>query len=407
MKRIITLIALICSLQTFAQDDRDISFKPVNVVKYDVSVLSDKGVAQKISSQWQQQAEALSGGTRGGFFDGLFAATKTAAMATGSQGASALASVTFNTIVNAIKGRKEEWKKAVDKENLYEKKIVMLENIDDFYSMVSDAGALDPSGMSFNGFACLQQRGGDTVFYIACHLDTSDYAIGRILKHSKFQLQLDSLVFNPLLCNLPNDNTRAFSERKQFSFKERGTLFFTIDMDITSSWVNQAVQIYNDVKLGSFAIRVPITETSLDADGIFRYVLGREDNKVDCSVIGDCFIVPRSYIGVRDENGIYHDAWGTGQYKVTMVIKETCGISEDFQKHWKADWKSRPKPSTLSHSIATGIKETLTKNSSAWVCSITEAPVAYTKQQISQALGGGTQTTLKSTPKNNNQTQNK
>lgn len=401
MKQVLTLIVLFFSLQAFAQDDEDISFKPVNVVKYDVSVLSDNGVAKKITSQWEQQAEALSEGTRGGFFDGLFAATKTAAMATGGQGASALASVTFTTIVNAIKGRKEEWKKAVDKENTYEKKIVMLENIDDFYSTVSDAGALDPSGMSFNGFACFQQRGGDTVFYIACHLDTSDYAIGRILKHSKFQLQLDTLVFNPLLCNLPNDNTRAFSERNKFSFKERGTLFFTIDMDITSSWINQAVQIHNDVKLGSFAIRVPITENSLDADGIFRYALGREDNKVDCSVIGDCFIVPRSYIGVRDENGNYHDAWGTGQYKVTMVIKETCGISDDFQKHWKADWKKRPKPSTLTHSIATGIKETLTKNSSTWVCSITEAPVAYTKQQITQALGG-TQTTLKSTPKTPN-----
>ncbi|MBR2104139.1 MAG: hypothetical protein IJ933_02525, partial [Bacteroidales bacterium] len=294
MKQVLTLIVLFFSLQAFAQDDEDISFKPVNVVKYDVSVLSDNGVAKKITSQWELQAEALSEGTRGGFFDGLFAATKTAAMATGGQGASALASVTFTTIVNAIKGRKEEWKKAVDKENTYEKKIVMLENIDDFYSTVSDAGALDPSGMSFNGFACFQQRGGDTVFYIACHLDTSDYAIGRILKHSKFQLQLDTLVFNPLLCNLPNDNTRAFSERNKFSFKERGTLFFTIDMDITSSWINQAVQVHNDVKLGSFAIRVPITENSLDADGIFRYALGREDNKVDCSVIGDCFIVPRS-----------------------------------------------------------------------------------------------------------------
>ena len=401
MKQVLILIVLFFSLQAFAQDDEDISFKPVNVVKYDVSVLSDNGVAKKITSQWELQAEALSEGTRGGFFDGLFDATKTAAMATGGQGASALASVTFTTIVNAIKGRKEEWKKAVDKENTYEKKIVMLENIDDFYSTVSDAGALDPSGMSFNGFACFQQRGGDTVFYIACHLDTSDYAIGRILKHSKFQLQLDTLVFNPLLCNLPNDNTRAFSERNKFSFKERGTLFFTIDMDITSSWINQAVQVHNDVKLGSFAIRVPITENSLDADGIFRYALGREDNKVDCSVIGDCFIVPRSYIGVRDENGNYHDAWGTGQYKVTMVIKETCGISDDFQKHWKADWKKRPKPSTLTHSIATGIKETLTKNSSTWVCSITEAPVAYTKQQITQALGG-TQTTLKSTPKTPN-----
>ncbi|MCR5455975.1 MAG: hypothetical protein K6F33_13400 [Bacteroidales bacterium] len=400
MKTVLTVFLVSLFMQCFAQDDDEVSFKPTNVVKYDVSVLSDKCVAKKISSHWQQQADALVFGTRGGgFFEGLFAATKTAAMATGSQGASALASVTFSTIVNAIKGRKEEWRKTVERESMYEKRIVMLENIDDFYSMVSDAGALDPSSMCFNGFSCFQQRGADTVFYVACHLDTSDYAIGRILKHSKFQLQLDSLVFNPLLCNLPNDNTRSFAERKKFSFEERSTLSFAIDIDITSSWINQAVQIYSDVKLGSFAIRVPITENSLDADGVFRFVLGKTDNKVDCSIEGDCFIVPRSYMGVRDEDGVYHDAWGTGQYKVTMVIKETCGVSDEFQKHWKADWKSRPKQKTLSHAIATGIKETLSKNSSTWVCSITEAPANYTKQQISKALGGGTQTTIKSNSK--------
>ena len=403
-KTLLTLMLSVLFLQCMAQDDEDITFKPSNVVKYDVSVLSDQGVAHKITSQWKQQAEALSSGTRGGFIDGLFAATKTAGMATGGQAATALASVTFSTIVNAIKGRKDEWKKAVEQESMYEKKIVMLENIDDFYSTVSDAGALDPSGMCFNGFSCLQQRGGDTVFYVACHLDTSDYAIGRILRHSKFQLQLDSLVFNPLLCNLPNDNTRPYSERKKFSFKERGSLSFAIDMDITSSWINQAIQIHNDVKLGSFAIRVPITETSIDADGVFRYVLGKDDNKIDCSIVGDCFIVPRSYIGVRDEDGIYHDAWGTGQYKVTLTIKETCGISNEFQKNWKADWKSRPKQSTLTHTIATGIKETISKNSSAWVCSITEAPATYTKQQITKALGSsGTQTTIKSKPQPNKQ----
>lgn len=386
MKQIFTLLLLFFRLHCLAQSNTETVFSPSNVETYDVSVLTDQNVARKISFQWQRQADALAG-TRGAFWDGLFAATKTAATSTGAQGVSTIASVTFATIVNAVKGRKDQWEKIVEKESMFEKQIVMLENIDDFYSMVSDAGALDPSGMSFNGFSCIQKRGSDTVFYIACHLDTSDYAVAKILKHSKFQLQLDSLVFNPLLCNLPNDNSRVFSERKKFSFKERGSLTFAIDMDITSSWINQAVQIHNDVKLGNFAIRVPITEQSLDSDGVFRYVIGRQSNKADCSVIGDCFVVPRSYIGVRDEDGFYHDAWGTGQYKVSMTIKETCGISTEYQKNWKADWKSRPKQSSLTHSIATSVKQTLNQNASSWVCSLTEAPIAYTKQQIAKALG--------------------
>ncbi len=120
---------------------------------------------------------------------------------------------------------------------------MLIENIDDFYTNISDAGALDPSGMSFNGFACLQQRGNDTVLYLVCQLDTSEAALSQILFHSKFQLKLDTLIFNPRLCNLPNDESRCFSERKPFSFDERGNISLSIDISITSSWINQAIQV--------------------------------------------------------------------------------------------------------------------------------------------------------------------
>lgn len=391
MKQIFTIIFIVFCLQGFSQD-MEVSFYPSNVEKYDVRVLTDKNVARKISAQWQKQADLLASETRGAFLDGFFEAAKSAAFGAFGQSASTIASVTISTLADALKSKKDEWKKAVEEENRYEKKITMLENIDDFYSTVSDAGALDPSGMSFNGFSCLQKRGGDTVFFFSCHLDTSEYALARILRHSKFQLKLDTLVFNPSLCNLPNDKSRAYSERKPFSFSERKNLSFSIETEIFSSWINQAVQIHNDVKLGSFFISVPVSESSLEADGVFRFISGKELKSGDCQIVGDCFIVPRSYIGVRDESGIYHDAWGTGQYRVAMTIKETCGITEDFEKHWKDDWKSRPKQSDIKQSLATAVKQTFSKNSSSWISTLTEAPVNYTKQEIIKALSGSAST---------------
>ena len=389
MKNIFTtLCLLIISTALYAQnDDTNLAaFNPANVEKYDVKVQTNNAISDKISAKWEQQAEALESNTRGAFFDGLAAVTKTAAFGVMGQSGSAIASVAFATIAATVKGNKNEWRNLVEKENLYEKKLMMLENIDDFYSNVSDAGALDPSGMSFNGFACLQQRGGDTILYVVCRLDTTETALSRILFHSKFQLQLDTLIFNPQLCNLPNDNSRCFSERKPFSFEERENISLSIDMSITSSWINQAIQVYNDVHLGDFSIKVPIYKGSLDSDSVFRYIAGKPSNAGFCQVTGDCFIVPRSYMGVRDSRGIYHDAWGTGQYKVTMTVKETCGISAEFEKNWKADWKSRPK-TPLKYNLIQSIKQTWDSNSNTWICTLTEAPANYTKQQITNALG--------------------
>ena len=363
------------------------SFHPSNVEKYDLKVNTSCNVAQKISKAWERQADALSSNNRGAFLDGLFAAGKTAAFGVLGQGGSAAFSATFATLTSAMKSKKSEWRKVVQKESSYKKKLFMLENIDDFYSNVSNAGALDPSGLAFNGFACLQQRGTDTVLYVSCSLDTSETALMRILKHSKFQLHLDTLVFNPTLCNLPNDSARCFSERKPFSFAERKSIALVMDVEISSSWINQAIQTFEDVRLGRFAVSVPITEASIGSDGKFRYVSGADNNTTDCRITGDCFIVPRSYIGVRDAQGEYHDAWGTGQYKTSITISETCGITKEFEKNWKADWKSRPQKTTIGQDLAQSLKQVWNQNSKSWICTLTEAPINYTKQQITSALG--------------------
>ena len=392
---IFTLTLMSVATALFAQKPskgNPTDFHPTNVEKFDLKVQTSGSIAQKIAKAWEQQSDALASDNRGAFFDGLFAVSKGAAFGVLGQGGSAAVSATFATLTAAVKSKKAEWRKVVQKESSYKKKLFMLENIDDFYSNVSNAGALDPSGLSFNGFACLQQRGTDTVLYVSCSLDTSEVALSRIIRHSKFQLHLDTLVFNPTLCNLPNDSARCFSERKPFSFADRKSISLGLDIEITSSWINQAIQMFDNVQLGRFSVSVPIIESSIGTDGKFRYISGADSNAVDCHITGDCFIVPRSYIGVRDEQGVYHDAWGTGQYRASMTITETCGITKEFEKNWKADWKCRPKRSTIGQDMARSLKQVWNQNSKSWICSLTEAPIAYTKQQIISALGFADQT---------------
>jgi len=361
---------------------------------YDVLVFSDRQVSQKIASQWQEQTEAISAGNSRGFWMGLLDATKGAALGA-LQCTSSKSFVTMGAekLGDMLKSKKEQWRQVVTKENRFEKKLFMLENIDDFYSNVSGAGALDPSSLCFNGFGCLQKRGADTVLLITAHLDTSDAAISRILRHSKFELVLDTLVFNPKLCNLPNDSARAFSERKPYSFEERGSVGLKIDVKITSSWINQAIQIYKDVELGKFTVQTPINEASLDADGVFRYFRARNDGK-DCQIIGESFIVPRSFIGVRDSDGNYHDCWGTGQYKIAMTIKETCTITPHFEENWKADRKERQvaakadkKSQHKSLGLISSMKQTCIQNGSTWVTTLVEAPANYTVAQVKGMFG--------------------
>lgn len=364
----------------------------VNVTNYNLFVYQDTCASLKLTDRWEEQVEGLRGRGSRGFLDDLFSVTKSSATGLLSTGITGLVSTGVNfvgNLVNYKKNKKNQWKQAMLKENRFEKTLFMLENLDDFYSSISTTGALDPGSMSFNGFGCLQTRGRDTVLYISCRLDTSEVALSRILRHSKFQLRLDTLVFNPILCDLPNDSTVSFADRHQFSFSERTNLRLRIDLDVTSSWINQAIQVYNDHPLGNFYIDLPIKEDELDADTVFRYYASQGD-RPGCEVVGDCFIVPRSYIGVRDAEGNFHDAWGTGQYKMSMTIRETCDINPAFERDddlWNVDWKRRKRARPQTFDIVQVARQVWDKNANRWIVTLLEAPAQYATQEVLQTLG--------------------
>lgn len=361
--------------------------KGKDVSTYDLLVFQNKNIGKDITRKYDAQLEGLRQDMSRGYLSNLLGQGLTAAKKAASTSLMGLVSTGVNMIGDMVRSKKNDWSAAVARENVFVKTLPMMENIEDFYSDVSFAGALDPSSLSFNGFGCLQKRDNDTVLYMVCHLDTTEYGVGRILKHSKFELTLDTLVFNPYKCDLPNDSTMPYSMRVPFSFTNRDNLNLQISLNVMSSWINQAIQLHRDQTLGQFFVNVPINENTLDADSVFRFYRGSSNNKAVCDITGESFIVPRSYIGVRDANGRFHDAWGTGQYKMSMTLRETCSNTEAFDKNWKADWKARKMNKGHKVDFGRAMRQLWDANGSKWVMSIVEAPAKMLTQDFLATIG--------------------
>ena len=328
-----------------------------------------------MSEAWNKELASAGDESRGVLND-TYNVLKAQSVGLMSSTVSSVISMGVDLLFNAFKSKKEDWRKAVEKENVFEKEISTIESVNDFYSQVSTTSAMDPSGMSFNGFSCMQMRGPDTVLYMSCHLKDSELALQNIIRHSKFELELDTLVFQPQYCDLPNEHTPFSSREQHFSFDDRGALNLEIDTKITSSWINQAIQVYNDQQLGEFFMKVPINKKDLDSNGVFRFIRGRAANKVDdIEMVGECFIVPRSYIGVRDAECNYSDCWGTGQYMVKMHLKETCTITRQFEQNWKSDWNRRKQRGKgVLYQMKQTVKQNLIQNGRKCLVSVLETP---------------------------------
>lgn len=292
-----------------------------------------------------------------GFMDNVIGLYKTSAAGQTISASTSLIDWGIGTLISATKSKKPEWEKAVRGECNFVKRLPMQMEILDFYRHPSTNGPLDPTDMNFNGFGCRQvieyiddngQPQEEEVFYVSCKVKTGPEGKARMLNHSKFEVEIDTLRFNYALCDLPNDSLGMDTDsRIGFSFDNRRDLKFHVNATITSSWINQALMVFNDQPLGSFDIVASIDPRYIDEDGVFRYYAADDkDSGKDVRVSGDCFLVPRSYVGSTDMETV-QDSWGTGQYKVEMKIAETCRINDSYyrdangkdNKKWKEEWK--------------------------------------------------------------------
>ncbi len=278
---------------------------------------------------------------------------------------------------------KAEWEEVVQAENVYSTQISTVSEVNDFYTETSLHSAMDPKGMRFDGIGCLRKDGNDTLFYISCHIDRSK--IDRIVNHSKFELALDTLILSPSHSNLPNTPLDI-----PYSFAERANFTLSMNIKLTSSWMTDMALMQKNQELGEFKINILVDESVLDADGFLRYVR-KKGEQPTYKVVGESFIVPRSYMGYRDENDRFRNRWGTGEYKLSIQLKETCDVTQEYRDNWKADRKRRKslqgKENVFAsawQSVSSQRWDELTKS---WVITTLQAPAEIITRDVIDKLG--------------------
>lgn len=274
---------------------------------------------------------------------------------------------TFN-LAQYRKKQKREWMKMIQNENNYTDSITSIKGLKDFYTQPSTRGALDPSDINFDGIEIRGMRNGKEAIYMSCSIDRDK--LDHMFRHSKFNLVIDTLAFYPYQCHLPNvtaNGIRTMNELKKgkakvkgdtilrpgkggngFSFDERNNLRVAIDFSLSSSWINQAIQVHQNVELGDFKFMINIPDNVLVYTYSRRGVMDKakdmpEDereaflNRELLKVEGDCFVVPRSYMPLGDGT----PRWGTGEYNIKVKVRESCQFADNSEKakHWHEDYK--------------------------------------------------------------------
>lgn len=273
-------------------------------------------------------------------------------------GVTSVFTVIGNEILSLTKVRsqqKKKWEEMRQRECLFVDSLQSVKGQSDFYRQASGLGPLDPTNMNFDGITFRATRNGKDVLKMVCHIDT--LKLDHMFLHSKFYLVLDTIVFHPYQSYLPNlTANRIFGVSREgtakenrelldywnviskFSFGEQKDPAINIRIDLSSSWINEAVQVYQDVKLGSFSVNIPIQEMDLK-DSVYFYsrheALAKGLRTID--ITGDCFVVPRSYMPGEANS----PSWGTGEYKMKVVMSESCRYDskKGRSSNWHKDYK--------------------------------------------------------------------
>ena len=328
-----------------------------------------------------------------------------------------LISLGLNYAIEALKSDREKWYRRAQEQCYYHKTLSTETQVHDFYATPSTNGALDPENLKFEGFGCKNyievmdgSKEGVGIFYIFCKMRRDEVGLNHIVNHSKFLVELDSLIINPKFCNLPNDSTG--SAKSRFDFSKRDNLCLEFKVRLYSSWMNQAIMITNDQLLGEFTVCVNVDKKKLNKDGYFIYDKNDPDFDDLISIYGNSYLVPRSYTGTNDGE-TYKPTWGTGQYRIEMEVSESCSIVDSYYQiresghgeavayadatpgkkkwdkaKWKVEWKamnSRPRKGSFIKDAWKCIVSAYKGN--GWVATLTDPMTTAIYSWETQKLG--------------------
>lgn len=335
---ILILFAGTISAQSHMTKGRAANHKPRTAQrKYQILVENERNIkkVQDTNNRLSALQDASRTDAQRGLFGDLLWAGYTSAFTQKTVNATSnIVSLGISYLSEAVKSDREKWYKRAKQQCYYQKLLSTESQINDFYALPSVKGAMDPENLKFEGFGCKNyievtddSKEGVGVFYIFCKMRRDSIGLRHIINHSKFLVEIDSLILNPTYCNLPNDSTGNADNR--FSFEKRDNLNLQLKVRFYSSWMNQATMITNNQQLGEFVVNIDVDKNKLNKDGVFVYDKNDPDFKKLISIDGDCYIVPRSYTGTID--GVnYQPSWGTGQYRIEMEVSERCEIVDSY-----------------------------------------------------------------------------
>lgn len=382
---VFTAIFATCSAKALGQQ--------CNSVEYQTFVYTSSTLPEEIMSannKLVELSEMQDAGDMRGFGSDLLAATLNAGRNIASGYITSFIDLGVNAIASLATRNsrlQKEWLETVEKENEWSMSLSTVDEIKDFYCATSTEGALDPAGMKFDGIGCLRMDGQDTVFFISCHIDRTK--LYRIINHSKFELILDTLIIDPVRSNLPNTSLPI-----DFSFDQREDFRLKIDIGLFSSWYTELIELHTNEQLGRFTIDIPVRQSDLDSEGRLCY-FRKEGENSKYKISGESFIVPRSYTGYRDRTGRYRRVWGTGQYKLTIDLNESCDITDAYRDGWKRDYKLRrslqPKNGFMTTVWQTISSQKWDEIGQKWIITTLSAPAGVISDELIERMNLSTE----------------
>ena len=353
MKKIISLLVAFACTATLAYSQPEKGARTEGLRKYDIGV-SESMDSQDMNEKLTRYQDEMASTNRLLVSDIFLSYRSSVAKKAGSI-IDIIIDAGLNELTELVRDHRKDWQRTVEKENRFSLDLHMNNDIPDFYHKSSTSGALDLQNIAFNGFSCRQYiyRKNEEpleVFYAQFSLDTTETGLRRMVNHSKFEVILDSLMFNPFICDLPNDSIPDPDLRLGFDFERRKDLKVSLRTVVKSSWICENMTVVTDQPVGEFLMEVRIDPKHVN-DNCFTYSRTNPADSCKAGLIkctGESFMIPRSYIGLID-NTAY---WGTGQYHLDMILSESCRINEDYyrtvtadgkvkwnRKAWKEEWK--------------------------------------------------------------------
>lgn len=202
---------------------------------------------------------------------------------------------------------------------------------DYFYEGPSQYGALDPSGMKFSGiYMSRDMIAADTssVFHLECSVPSDPESVASFITNSRFSMELDSLAID-----LSKVKAR-YGRKKRISIE--------IDITITATWIDDAMNIHKDQELGLFRISLPNLKFD-ERNPVVSFGGEKAANMLN----GFCFFVPRSH-GAFISNGKYQECWSAGEFEIQVTIKESTAGARKAGASYAYEYLQKALPGSIS-----------------------------------------------------------